>query len=101
MSNNKPGPLTQAIHAGDSQNPSSAVSSPIYQAATYRFEEPADIAEAMVSVAHPQFYGRYASPNTRQAEATVAALEGGRIGPGAVLRHGCRFPNLVGPFEGW
>jgi methionine-gamma-lyase len=52
------------------------VASAIYQAATYRFDEPADIAEAMLSVGHPQFYGRYASPNTRQVEATVAALEG-------------------------
>jgi methionine-gamma-lyase len=75
--NNNQGLHTQAIHAGDSENPSSGIVSPIYQAATYRFDEPADIAEAMVSVGHPQFYGRYASPNTRQVEATVAALEGG------------------------
>lgn len=74
---NKQGIYTRSIHAGDAANPSSGVASPIYQAATYRFEEPADIAEAMVSVAHPQFYGRYASPNTQQVEATVAALEGG------------------------
>ena len=72
----KHGIHTQAVHAGDAENPSSGVVSPIYQAATYRFDEPADIAEAMVAVAHPQFYGRYASPNTRQVEATVAALEG-------------------------
>ncbi|MFZ0549079.1 MAG: aminotransferase class I/II-fold pyridoxal phosphate-dependent enzyme [Candidatus Promineifilaceae bacterium] len=74
--NKKQGPHTQAIHAGDAENPSSGVVSPIYQTATYRFQEPADIAEAMVSVAHPQFYGRYASPNTRQSEATIAQLEG-------------------------
>lgn len=72
----KHGLHTQTIHAGDAENPSSGVVSPIYQAATYRFDDPADIAEAMVSVAHPQFYGRYASPNTHQVEATVAALEG-------------------------
>jgi methionine-gamma-lyase len=75
--NNNQGLHTQAIHAGDSENPSSGIVSPIYQSATYRFDEPADIAEAMVEVGHPQFYGRYASPNTRQVEATVAALEGG------------------------
>jgi methionine-gamma-lyase len=68
---------TKAIHAGDVENPSSGVASPIYQAATYRFEDPADIAEAMITVGHPQFYGRYASPNTNQVQATVAVLEGG------------------------
>lgn len=68
---------TQQIHAGDAANPSPAVSSPIYQSATYQFDSPEAIAEAMVAEAHPQFYGRYASPNTKQVEATVAALEQG------------------------
>ncbi len=68
---------TNLIHAGDEHNPSSAVSSPIYQSATYAFEEPEEIAAAMVAQAHPQFYGRYASPNVKQVEATVAKLEGG------------------------
>ncbi len=68
---------TQLIHAGDAANPSTAVSAPIYQSATFRFDSPEAIAEAMVSEAHPLFYGRYATPNTRQVEATVAALEDG------------------------
>lgn len=68
---------TIQIHGGDERNPSAAVSSPIYQSATFRFDDPADIAEAMVAQAHPQFYGRYATPNTQQVEATVARLEGG------------------------
>lgn len=68
---------TQLIHAGDEANPSTAVSSPIYQSATYRFEAPEAIAAAMVAAAHPQFYGRYASPNTKQVEATVTVLEQG------------------------
>jgi cystathionine beta-lyase/cystathionine gamma-synthase len=68
---------TRLIHAGDTHNPSTAVSSPIYQSATYYFETPEAIAEAMVSEAHAQFYGRYASPNTKQAEVTIAGLEQG------------------------
>ncbi|MEW5987888.1 MAG: aminotransferase class I/II-fold pyridoxal phosphate-dependent enzyme [Chloroflexota bacterium] len=68
---------TQLIHAGDEYNPTPAVSSPIYQSATFRFDEPADIAAADVAQAHPQFYGRYATPNTKQVEATLAHLEGG------------------------
>ncbi len=75
--NSNRGLQTKAIHAGDVENPSSGVSSPIYQAATYHFDDPADIAKAMTSVGHPQFYGRYASPNTRQVQETVAALEDG------------------------
>lgn len=68
---------TTAVHAGDHANPTTAVSSPIYQSATFRFPNPEAIAAAMVTEAHPEFYGRYATPNTKQVEATVAALEGG------------------------
>lgn len=70
-------PQTRLIHAGTPHNPSMAVSSPIYQTATFRFERPEEIAQAMQAQAHPQFYGRYATPNTAQVEATVADLEGG------------------------
>jgi cystathionine beta-lyase/cystathionine gamma-synthase len=68
---------TDLVHAGDEHNPSSGVSSPIYQSATFSFQEPEDIAGAMTAEAHPQFYGRYATPNTKQVEATVARLEEG------------------------
>ncbi|MCA9960015.1 MAG: aminotransferase class I/II-fold pyridoxal phosphate-dependent enzyme [Anaerolineales bacterium] len=68
---------THLIHAGDAANPTTAVSAPIYQSATFRFDSPEAIAAAMTSEAHPLFYGRYATPNTKQVEATVAKLEGG------------------------
>ncbi|MCL4261681.1 MAG: aminotransferase class I/II-fold pyridoxal phosphate-dependent enzyme [Anaerolineae bacterium] len=68
---------TLQIHAGDAANPSTAVSAPIYQSATFAFETPEEIAAAMAAQAHPQFYGRYATPNTKQVELTVAALEQG------------------------
>lgn len=68
---------TKLIHDGSEDNPSSAISSPIYQSSTFRFEKAEDIAEAMVARAHPLFYGRYATPNTKQVEATVAGLEEG------------------------
>ncbi len=68
---------TRLIHAGDAHNPSTAVSSPIYQSATYYFDTAEAIAAAMTTEAHEQFYGRYASPNTKQAEATIAELEQG------------------------
>lgn len=70
------GRRTNLIHDGDRHNPSAGVASPIYQSATFRFDDPEAIAEAMVAEAHPQFYGRYATSNTKQVEATVARLEG-------------------------
>lgn len=77
MNKEKWGLQTGLIHSGDAFNPSTAVSSPIYQSATFGFEGPEEIAAAMVTLAHPQFYGRYATPNTKQVEATLAQLEGG------------------------
>lgn len=68
---------TRLLHEATKENPSSGVSSPIYQSATFRFDEPEAIAAAMAEDAHPQFYGRYATPNTKQVEATVATLEEG------------------------
>jgi methionine-gamma-lyase len=73
----KKGLQTTTIHAGEDENPSKGLSSPIYQSATYRFDNTSGIAEAMAAEAHPKFYGRYGSPNTKQVEATVALLEGG------------------------
>lgn len=77
MKERKMGQATRLLHEGTTENPSSGVSSPIYQSATFRFDEPEAIAAAMTSEAHPQFYGRYATPNTKQVEATVADLEAG------------------------
>jgi len=70
------GEQTKAIHAGDEDNPSTGIASPIYQAAAYRFNDPIEISDAMASIAHPEFYGRYGTPNTRQLESTIAQLEG-------------------------
>ncbi len=67
---------TNLIHASADENPSTAVSSPIYQSSTYQFDSPEGITEAILTDAHPQFYGRYANPNSKQAEATIAKLAG-------------------------
>lgn len=71
---------TDGIHGGEEENPTSAVSSPVFQSSTYLFDDPEEIAAAMASDAHPQFYGRYASPNTKQAESVIAKMEGGEAG---------------------
>ncbi|MFW6096593.1 MAG: trans-sulfuration enzyme family protein [Chloroflexota bacterium] len=77
MTKDDAGRATRLIHGATKDNPSMAVSSPIYQSATFRFDEPEEIAAAMVAEATPQFYGRYATPNTKQVETLVADLEGG------------------------
>lgn len=71
------GPETRLLHAGREQIPSPAISPPIYQSATFEFEEAEGIAAAMTATAHPQFYGRYGTPNTKQVEAMLADLAGG------------------------
>jgi cystathionine beta-lyase/cystathionine gamma-synthase len=84
MTEPTPEPTTEAsvrhtalIHEADAYNPSPGISSPIYQSATFKFDSPEAIAAAMKAEGHPQFYGRYATPNTKQVEATVAHLERG------------------------
>ncbi len=73
--NDKNSNQTDAIHAGDEHNPTSAVSSPIFQSSASRFDDPDEISQAMADIAHPDFYGRYGSYNTKQCEATIAKLE--------------------------
>lgn len=68
---------TLLLHSAAEENPTRGVASPIFQSATFRFDEPEEIAAAMVAEANPQFYGRYATPNTKQVEAIVSRLEGG------------------------
>jgi methionine-gamma-lyase len=53
---------------------------PVYQAATFTFESPDEIGAAMLQPFHPQFYGRYATPNSIQAAAAIAELEGAEAG---------------------
>lgn len=72
------GMQTGLVHGGQGIGEGAeGVAGAIYQSATYRFGDPAGIAAAMTAEAHPAFYGRYASPNSKQAEATLARLAGG------------------------
>lgn len=76
MTKREPYSSTHLLHGAAEENPTRGVSPPIFQSATFRFDEPEDIAAAMVDEANPQFYGRYATPNTKQVERIVAGLEG-------------------------
>lgn len=71
---------TLSTHGGESLNDTNAIVMPIYQAATFTFESPEDIGAAMLQPFHPEFYGRYATPNSIQAAAAIAELEGAEAG---------------------
>jgi methionine-gamma-lyase len=68
---------TRIVHAGSGSNPSHAVSMPIYQSSTFRFDSCAHGAELSASVAPEELYTRWGNPTARALEEAVADLEGG------------------------
>ncbi|HEV2405122.1 MAG TPA: aminotransferase class I/II-fold pyridoxal phosphate-dependent enzyme [Ktedonobacterales bacterium] len=70
------GMRTRLIHAARAANETTAVSPPIYQTSTYLLRTPEEGASLAEETAPAAFYTRYGSPNTKQVEALLAALEG-------------------------
>jgi methionine-gamma-lyase len=70
------GMQTRMIHGARAANATAAVSPPIFQTSTYLLATPEQGAELAEAVAPAEFYTRYGSPNTKQVERLVAALEG-------------------------
>jgi cystathionine gamma-synthase len=75
----KAGPSTRSVHAGVARpDRFHAIPTPVVEAATYTFEDSAEIAAHMTG-AHPdphrEEYGRYGNPTVRALEERVAALE--------------------------
>lgn len=68
---------TRLIHAGAALDESPALTPPIYQTSTYILPTPEDGARLASATAPATFYTRYGSPNGKQAEAVLAAIEGG------------------------
>ncbi len=66
---------TGLIHGAEAANDTPAVSPPIFQTSTFRLRTPEEGAELAAEIAPATFYTRYGSPNTKQAEALLAALE--------------------------
>lgn len=68
---------TLAIHAGESRDPSTnAHNTPIYQTATFTFENAEALTEAIAEPFDHFFYSRTANPTTAVLEKKLAALEG-------------------------
>lgn len=68
---------TICIHAGHAANPTSAVTTPVFQTSTYAFDSPEGLSDANQAMAPVNFYGRYSSPNLAELGQLIAALEGG------------------------
>jgi len=68
---------TIAVHAGREVNPTRAVAPPIFQTAVFELEDAAAGARFAQEIAPTEYYTRWGNPTTRQAEAVIAALEGG------------------------
>jgi methionine-gamma-lyase len=71
------GMQTKAVHASREHNRTHAISSPIWQTSTFRADSSEHFAEIATATRPSEFYTRYGNPTHRQAEATIAALEGG------------------------
>lgn len=71
------GMQTKAVHAAREHNRTRAVSSPIWQTSTFRADSAEHFAEIATATRPGEFYTRYGNPTHREAEATIAALEGG------------------------
>ncbi len=69
-------PATLAVHAGTAANPTHAVSVPIFETSTFRFDSAAHGARMSESIAPTELYTRWGNPTTRALEDAIAALEG-------------------------
>ena len=71
------GMQTKAVHASREHNTTHAVSSPIWQTSSFSADSAAHFDEIAQASRPAEFYTRYGNPTHRQAEGTIAALEGG------------------------
>ncbi|HYP00199.1 MAG TPA: aminotransferase class I/II-fold pyridoxal phosphate-dependent enzyme [Pyrinomonadaceae bacterium] len=71
------GMQTKAVHASREHNATRAVASPIWQTSTFSADSSEHFAALAASARPAEYYTRYGNPTHREAEATLAALEGG------------------------
>jgi methionine-gamma-lyase len=68
---------TRAIHGGRRRDPLKAVSPPIYQTSTFRYDTVAEGAELGADRGGGWYYTRWGNPTTRLFEERMALIEGG------------------------
>ncbi len=73
--------LTRAVHGGEKRpRPANAITTPIFQTATYVFRNTAELVDYMSGNVEREEYGRYGNPTQRVAEQKCAELEGAEDG---------------------
>jgi cystathionine gamma-synthase len=74
----RPAAATQVVHAGEPRSrPEHALTTPVFQTATYVFDQTADLIRFMEGEGGRVDYGRYGNPTVRLVETKIAELEGG------------------------
>jgi O-acetylhomoserine (thiol)-lyase len=98
-----PGFETRAIHAGSSPDPTTgARATPIYQTASYVFDDVDHAASLFNLQVFGNIYSRLTNPTNAVLEERIASLEGGTAGLAAASGHGAQllvFHNLMEPGE--
>jgi cystathionine beta-lyase/cystathionine gamma-synthase len=89
------GRQTKAVHASREHNTTHAVSSPIWQTSTFRADSSEHFADIATAARPAEFYTRYGNPTHKQAEATIAALEGGEAALLAASGMGAIFTAML------
>jgi methionine-gamma-lyase len=89
------GMQTKAVHAARAEHTTHAVSSPIWQTSTFRADSSEHFAELATASRPAEFYTRYGNPTHREAEATIAALEGGEAALLAASGMGAIFTAML------
>ena len=74
----KRGEATRSVHAGElRQQEANAITTPIYQTATFWFKSSAEVIAYQEGRTHREEYGRYGNPTWRAVERKLSELEGG------------------------
>ena len=68
---------TRLVHAGSEANETSAITVPIYQSSTFRFDSAEQGAELCDAIHPSHLYTRWGNPTTRALELALADVEGG------------------------
>ena len=69
---------TKAVHAGEARlKHEGSLTDPVFQAATYSFENTQSVIDFIEQKQQREEYGRYGNPGERAVERKLAALEGG------------------------
>ncbi len=79
MNFKKSGFSTRAIHAGEREEETGAVTTPIYQTAPFKFKNASHAARVMAGKEKGYIYSRGLNPTTEVLEEKMADLEGGEV----------------------